>query len=113
MLAVGQMIENVSDTQTYSLLRAALELQKLIGAEFEHPGFGLVQLYLQQNINHREVYQELDDYENWPLNMWIIENNQHLKQQVRNLRKLCMVSSFLILVYYSCLKVALELTFFF
>ena len=109
MLAVGQMIENVSDTQTYSLLRAALELQKLIGAEFEHPGFGLVQLYLQQNINHREVYQELDDYENWPLNMWIIENNQHLKQQVRNLRKLCMVSSFLSFVYY--FKVALELTF--
>ena len=90
MIAIGQMMENVSDSQSYSLLRAALELQKIIGAEFEHPGFGLVQLYLQQNINHREVKEELDNYENWPLNMWIIENNQHLKQQVRNLRKLCM-----------------------
>ena len=90
MLAIGQMVENVSDSQSYSLLRAALELQKLIGADFEHPGFGLVQLYLQQNINHREVHEELDNYENWPLNMWIIENNQHLKQQVKNLRRLCM-----------------------
>ena len=93
MIAIGQMMENdFSDSQSYSLLRAAMELQKIIGAEFEHPGFGLVQLYLQQNINHREVKEELDNYENWPLNMWIIENNQHLKQQVRNLRKLCMVS---------------------
>jgi hypothetical protein len=92
MIAIGQMMENVSDSQPYSLLRAAMELQKIIGADFEHPGFGLVQLYLQQNINHREIKEELDNYENWPLNMWIIENNQHLKQQVRNLRKLCIVS---------------------
>ena len=92
MLAIGQMIENVSDSQPYSLLRAALELQKLIGADFEHPGFGLVQLYLQQNVNHREVNAELDNYENWSSHMWIVENQPHLKQQVRNLRKLCIVS---------------------
>ena len=98
MLNIGQMIENVSDSQPYSLLRAALELQKLIGAEFEHPGFGLVQLYLQQNVNHREVNQELDNYENWPASMWIVENQHHLKQQVKNLRKLCIVS-FLVLNY--------------
>ena len=97
MLAIGQMIENVSDSQPYSLLRAALELQKLIGADFEHPGFGLVQLYLQQNVNHREVNAELDNYENWPSHMWIVENQPHLKQQVRNLRKLCIVSIFILL----------------
>ena len=90
MLAIGQMIENVSDSQPYSLLRAALELQKLIGAEFEHPGFGLVQLYLQQNVNHREVNTELDNYENWPSNMWILQNQPHLKQHAKNLRKLCL-----------------------
>ena len=94
MIAIGQMMESVSDSQSYSLLRAALELQRVIGAEFEHPGFGLVQLYLQQNVNHREVNQELDNYENWPSNMWIVENHHHLKQQVKNLRKLCIVSFF-------------------
>ena len=91
MLAIGQMIENVSDSRAYSLLRAALELQKLIGADFEYPGFGLVQLYLQKNINHREIHTELDNYENWPPNMLIVENNHHLRQQVKNLRRLCLV----------------------
>ena len=93
MLAVGQMHEHASDSESYSLLRAALELQELIGADFEYPGFGLVQLYLQQNVNHREVLKELDNFENWPQNLWIVADNQHLKQQVKNLRRLCMVSA--------------------
>ena len=91
MVAIGQMQGYESDSQSYPLLRAALELQKLIGAEFEHPGFGLVQLYLQQNINHREILKELGNFESWPHNMWLVQNNHHLKQQVKNLRRLCMV----------------------
>ena len=93
------MIENVSDSQPYSLLRAALELQKIIRADFEHPGFGLVHLYLQQNINHREIHNELDNYKNWPLHMFAADNNHVLKQQVKNLKRLCMVRNFLVRYY--------------
>merc|ERR1712110_15936 len=88
MINIEQMIENVSDSQPYSLLKAALELQKLIRANFEHPGFKLVHLYLHQNINHREIHNELDNYKNWPLHMFM--NNHVSKQQVKNLKRLCM-----------------------
>ena len=49
-----------------SLIRKALELTKLIGGQWEYPGFLICQIYLQLSINSREVMQELDNYENWP-----------------------------------------------
>ena len=52
-----------------SLIRTSLELTKLIGGQFEYPGFALCQIYLQLNINAREVMQMLENYENWPQNM--------------------------------------------
>ena len=75
-----------------SLLRTALELTKFIGGDFEYPGFALCKIYLQLSINHREIIRELDNYENWPANMWFVGDTDHLKNQIRGLRRLCMVS---------------------
>ena len=79
-------------TSTFPLLRSALELTKHIGGDFEYPGFPLCQIYLQLSINHREIIQELDNHENWPVNLWFAGDNDHLKNQVRGLRRLCHVS---------------------
>lgn len=75
-----------------SLLRTTLELTQVIGEDFEYPGFALCQIYLQLTINHREIIRELDNYENWPLNM--VGGNEHLRNSIRGLRRLCMVSKF-------------------
>ena len=75
-----------------SLLKTSLELTKVIGGDFEYPGFALCQFYLQMQINHREIMSELDNYENWPANMWAIGNHEQLKNQIRGLKRYCMVS---------------------
>ena len=79
--------------KSFPLLRSALELTKLIGGDFEYPGFPLCQIYLQLSINHREIIQELDNHENWPVNLWFAGDNDHLKNQVRGLRRLCHVNT--------------------
>ena len=75
-----------------SLLRTSLELTKFIGGNFEYPGFALCQIYLQLSINQREVIKELDNYENWPANMWVVGDHVQLKNQIRGLRRICLVS---------------------
>ena len=74
-----------------SLIRTALELTKLIGGQWEYPGFALCQIYLQLNINSREVMQELNNYENWPQMPQIAGagNSEHFRNQIRGLKRLC------------------------
>ena len=55
-------------------------------------GFALCQIYLQLSINHKEVMMELNNYENWPVNMWAGGNMEQLKNQIRGLKRICMVS---------------------
>ena len=69
LMTCAQILEHESmnpQLSPNSLIRKALELTKLIGGQFEYPGFLLCQIYLQLSINSREVMQELDNYENWP-----------------------------------------------
>ena len=35
---------------------------------------------------------ELNNYENWPVNMWAGGNMEQLKNQIRGLKRICMVS---------------------
>jgi len=81
--------QEIMSRGTFTLLRSALELTKLIGGVNENPGFALCQIYLQLSINHREIIKELDNYENWPLNLWFGGDMEHLKNQVRGLRRMC------------------------
>ena len=48
-------------------------------------------MYLQMNINHREIMAELDNHQSWPANIWMAENQQMLMNQIRGLRRICMV----------------------
>jgi len=73
-----------------SLLRTSLELTKFIGGDFEYPGFALCQIYLQLSINHKEIMKELNNYENWPVNMWVGHHTEQLKNQIRGMKRLCM-----------------------
>ena len=92
--------QEIMSRGTFTLLRSALELTKLIGGVNENPGFALCQIYLQLSINHREIIKELDNYENWPLNLWFGGDMEHLKNQVRGLRRMCIVSYYCDIFYY-------------
>ena len=91
--------QEIMSRGTFTLLRSALELTKLIGGVNENPGFALCQIYLQLSINHREIIKELDNYENWPLNLWFGGDMEHLKNQVRGLRRMCIVSYYCDIFY--------------
>ena len=47
----------------------------------------------QLNVNHREVLTELENWTNWPQNLWLAGANEHLQTQIRSLKRLCMVKN--------------------
>lgn len=55
--------EDSGSLDSYSDLRSCFELMILLGGEHEIPEFALIKTYLQLNINHREIRQELDRYQ--------------------------------------------------
>ncbi|XP_059080644.1 F-box only protein 21-like isoform X2 [Tigriopus californicus] len=55
--------ENSGSLESYSDLRSCFELMILLGGENEIPEFALIKTYLQLNINHRQIRQELDRYQ--------------------------------------------------
>jgi hypothetical protein len=46
---------------------------------------------IQMNINHREILQELNNWSNWPQNLWLAGDNEHLQVQIESLKRLCLV----------------------
>ena len=46
---------------------------------------------IQMNINHKEILQELNNWPNWPQNLWLAGENEHLQTQIESLKRLCMV----------------------
>ncbi len=44
------------------------------------------------NLNHREILKELNNWTNWPQNLWLAGDNDHLQRQMESLRRLCLVS---------------------
>ena len=86
-LIASAQVQSQDGIDSKNLLRMGLELNKYIGPNFEYPGYVLCQIYLQMSINHKEILQLLDNFANWPQNMWWDGD----KNTIRNLRKDCEV----------------------